>query len=257
MIQLVIPMAGLGSRFLAEGYKTPKPLISIHGVEMYKIVLSNLLDALVSRVVIICPKSFDMKKLEPSLEIATSSEVGIIDIDYLTTGPATTAYISKELLDPDLPLVIANSDQFVDFQVSNFYQHLVNGKHLGAVLTMKDDNPKWSYAEVDSNNLITRIVEKEVISENATVGIYGFSHARDFFEAYERMIAANFRVNGEFYVAPSFQFSPSFNSRGVLAIDLGPVGEVMHGLGIPADLEEFLRTDVSRVAAINARAIFS
>jgi NDP-sugar pyrophosphorylase family protein len=256
VIQLVIPMAGLGSRFTAAGFTIPKPLIPVHGVEMYKLVLSNLISSQVARIVLICPRSFGMKRLEPQLTRATSAEVTIVEIEALTSGPASTVNLAKGELNLSEPLVIANSDQYVDFLVDDFYKTLLGGDYLGAVLTMQDDDPKWSYAEVDSACLIRRVVEKEVISTHATVGIYGFSVARDFFEAYDSMTEADFRVNGEFYVAPSYEFSPKFQSPGAKAIDLGPVGSVMYGLGIPKDLETFIAQPLSKQACENASILF-
>lgn len=256
MIQLVVPMAGLGSRFKSAGFSTPKPLIPVHGVEMYKLVLSNLISPVVSKIILICPSSFDMKGLETELSAATSTKVAIIEVDALTSGPASTVNLSRGELDLEKPLVIANSDQYVNFNVANFYSSLIKGAHLGAVLTMQDDDPKWSYAEIDEKGVILRVVEKEVISKFATVGIYGFSIAADFFEAYDNMVLRDFKVNGEFYVAPAYEFSPKFRHPGAIAIDLGPVGSVMYGLGIPEDLERFLKQPISARACAKAEVLF-
>lgn len=256
MIQLVVPMAGLGSRFVAAGYSTPKPLIPVHGVEMYKLVLSNLLSKEVSRVVLVCPKAFGMKRIEVELSTFTNCKVTVLEIESLTSGPASTVNLAKNELDPDSPLVIANSDQYVNFNVESFYKTLLENKYLGTILTMQDDDPKWSYAEVLPTGIISRVVEKEVISPYATVGIYGFCRAGDFFEAYDAMTDAGFKVNGEYYVAPSYEFSPKFDTPGALALDLGPVGSVMFGLGIPQDLEAFLANRISHEACNAAAALF-
>lgn len=257
MIQLVVPMAGLGSRFRTAGYTTPKPLIEVHGVEMYRLVISNLFSEQIDRIVLITPSSFQMKHLESSLSSCLGLEVSVVEVDGLTSGPATTVSLALDLLDLDMPLVVANSDQYVAFDPTSFYDALENSGDMGVILTMRDNDPKWSYAQLGSGGRVTRIVEKEVISDMATVGIYGFRSARDFLTAYEAMVESDFRVNGEFYVAPAYEFSPGFKSPGVSVFDLGPVGEVMFGLGIPQDLNAFIATDISKRASAKATELFS
>ena len=257
MIQLVIPMAGLGSRFRAQGYTVPKPLIQIHGIEMYKLVLANLFSTQLDRVVLICPTSFQMKSLEPELSSKLGIKVNVIEVDGLTTGPAATVALARDLLDPTLPLVIANSDQYVAFEPDGFYSQVEQPENHGIVLTMRDDDPKWSYVSLNANGMIERVVEKQVISDIATVGIYGFKAAEDFLHAFDAMVNAGFMVNGEHYVAPAYEFLPEFKS-GVIGIhDLGPVGQVMFGLGIPEDLERFLELDVSHRAAERSKKLFA
>jgi dTDP-glucose pyrophosphorylase len=249
-------MAGLGSRFRARGYETPKPLIPIHGVEMYKVVLANLFSSQVSRVVLLCPTTFKMKNLEVDLSSKLGVQVTVVEVEGLTSGPAATVALARDLLDPKLPLVIANSDQFVAFQPDSFYSELENSNLQGIILTMRDLDPKWSYVALDDNQKVTRVVEKQVISDFATVGIYGFKYCSSFLAAFDAMVDADFRVNGEHYVAPAYEFMPQFES-GVIGIhDLGPVGEVMFGLGIPEDLEGFLVQEISSVAADQAKELF-
>lgn len=257
MIQLVIPMAGLGSRFRAQGYDVPKPLIQIHGIEMYKVVLANLFSTQLDRVILICPTSFKMKSLEAELSSKLSVKVTIIEVDHLTTGPAATVALARDLLDPELPLVIANSDQYVAFDPEGFYSQIQHSQNRGIVLTMRDDDPKWSYVSLDAHGMIERVVEKQVISDIATVGIYGFKAAGDFFQAFDSMVDAGFMVNGEHYVAPAYEFLQDFKSGVVGIHDLGPVGEVMFGLGIPEDLESFLELDVSYRAADKSKQLFA
>lgn len=257
MIQLVIPMAGLGSRFRAQGYTVPKPLIKIHGIEMYKVVLANLYSTQLDRVILLCPTSFNMKSLEGKLSRSLGLDVRIMEVDRLTSGPAATVSLARGLLDPEMPLVIANSDQYVTFEPDGFYADIQQSNNRGLVLTMRDNDPKWSYVSVNAHNMIERVVEKQVISDLATVGIYGFKRTGDFFQAFDAMVSAGLMVNGEHYVAPAYEFLPEFKS-GIIGIqDLGPVGQVMFGLGIPEDLQSFLMLDVSRQAAERAKRLFS
>ena len=133
--------------------------------------------------------------------------------------------------------MIANCDQYIDFDINN-YEWLESDKD-GYIMTMKANDPKWSYIGVDKNNEVYKVIEKEVISDEATVGIYNFKMGRDFIKAAEKMIKKNDRVNNEFYVAPVYNYMIE-NKLKVGYFNIGSVGKGMHGLGTPEDLEDFL-----------------
>lgn len=256
MIQLVIPMAGLGSRFKDAGYEIPKPLLPIHGEEMYKVVLENLMSPEVSKVVLITPKRFNFGPLADGLSKSLGVETVVIEVDSITEGAAISVSLSRNYLDENLPIVTANSDQYVDFEAREFYLELLTQEEIGLVLTMQDSDPKWSFAKVGNSGRIVEIQEKKPISSNATVGIYGFKRAGDLFEAIDKMVQADDRTNGEFYVAPAYGYLEGFSEFGAGIWDLGPVGEVMHGIGIPADYEAFLALPISQRASERARELF-
>ena len=109
----------------------------------------------------------------------------------------------------------------------------------GLIMTMKADDPKWSFVGVSDDGMVSRVVEKEVISDDATVGIYNYKQGKDFVTAAKNMISKNLRVNGEFYVAPAYnEFISSGGMIGFYNID--DEGTGMHGLGTPTDLDLFL-----------------
>lgn len=254
-IQLVVPMAGLGSRFATAGYSQVKPLLPIHGQEMYKVVLANLMSPDVGRIVLVAPTTFELSKRESDMEAALRVPVTIVEIDYLTDGPASTVELSRPHLDPDLPVVTANSDQYVDADLSDFYRKVGSGTCSGVILTMGDDSPKWSYVRTNEAGQVTLIREKEVISNEATVGIYGFASARSLFSSITSMKSGGNKVNGEYYVAPAYDFLLG-EPGGVLTSYLGHVGTVMHGLGVPEDYERFLNNGTSIKAASTAETLF-
>jgi hypothetical protein len=103
---------------------------------------------------------------------------------------------------------------------------------------MTADDPKWSYVRFDDAGLITEVVEKRVISTEATVGIYNFRRGSDFVAAAERMIEHDLRVNGEFYVAPVYNQLIA-DGRRISYVNVGAEGDGMYGMGIPADLQIF------------------
>ncbi len=138
-------------------------------------------------------------------------------------------------MDPDAPLIIANSDQWVDHDINAHLAQLRRHDLDGLIMTMTADDPKWSFVELDGDR-VTNVVEKEVVSSEATVGIYTFARAREYFDGARAMIAADKRVNGEFYVAPVYNELIAGGAR--IGIDnVGVDGGGMYGLGTPVDYE--------------------
>jgi NDP-sugar pyrophosphorylase family protein len=248
MLTVVIPMAGRGSRFAEVGYEKPKPLLPVHGVPMIEVVVRNLTPREPSRFVFICRREHvDQYGFVPALrDVAPGCE--IITVDQVTEGAACTVMLAERAVDPEDVLVIANSDQWVDCDIEAHLALLRNQGLDGLIMTMTADDPKWSFVELDSHELVTNVVEKEVVSNEATVGIYTFARAGDFFRSAKAMIAAEKRVNGEFYVAPAY--NELIAEGASIGIDnVGSEGAGMYGLGTPNDYEAFLRLPVSHRAA--------
>jgi dTDP-glucose pyrophosphorylase len=140
--------------------------------------------------------------------------------------------------------MLANSDQWVDVQIERYLDSMDRNRADGLIMTMKANDPKWSFVGLDKSNFVTRVVEKEVISDEATVGIYNFRRGADFVRAADQMIAKNLRVNGEFYVAPVYNQLIDEGAR-IAIYNVGSEGQGMYGLGIPKDLDLFLANPVS------------
>jgi NDP-sugar pyrophosphorylase family protein len=233
-------MAGTGSRFKSAGYTTLKPLLPIGRIKMIELVIENLDSPAVSKIVLVALSDVIQSASLSDLSARYQNRIEIVSIDSLTDGPATTCMLARANLNEDDPLVIANSDQFLDVSMSQEYEEW---NEDGFVWCMNDDDPKWSYARLDENNNLVEIIEKVVISNLATCGVYGFAKAKYFFDAYIEMSARNDRTNGELYVAPTYNY---LSSRGlkIRAKSLGKTATVMHGLGVPDDYETFLKTDI-------------
>jgi dTDP-glucose pyrophosphorylase len=253
-IQLVIPMAGLGSRFYEAGYSLPKPLLPIHGVPMYKVVIANLMHESVSSITIVCPKKWGLGESIRALSAPLRVPVNVVEIDYITQGPAQTVMLAEPFLDPNLPVVTANSDQYIEADLGNFYASMSEKAVSGAILCMEDSDPKWSYVKLSSDGFVSEVKEKVVISPLATVGVYGFKTATLMLAAFGKMLQAKDTSLGEYYVAPSYLYLIR-QGHLIAAKNLGPVGEIMHGLGVPADYEIFLRKRVSGFAKDKAIAL--
>ena len=237
LLTIVVPMAGHGSRFSQAGYTDPKPLISVLGQPMIKLVIDNLTPSRPHRFVFVCQRDhIEQYQLSEKLETWAPGCVTVA-LDGVTEGAACTVLAARQFIS-DGPLMIANSDQYVEILIDDYLAAQGDGVD-GLIMTMTADDPKWSYAGLDAGGRVTRVVEKEVISDQATVGIYNFARGSDFIEGTERMIAAEKRVNGEFYVAPVYNELIEAGAR-VEVYNIGPLGDLMHGLGTPADLDAYL-----------------
>lgn len=247
MINIVIPMAGAGSRFVQEGYKDPKPLIPIGGVPMIKVVINNLRPICEHRFIFICQKAHieDYRLLERLSEWAPNSR--IVSVDGVTEGAACTVLKARNLINNDFPLMIANSDQYVDIDINEYLSKMESSGLDGQIMTMTASDSKWSFVELSDDNAVLRVVEKEVISNEATVGIYNFARGRDFVSAAEEMITKNERVNNEFYVAPTYN-KLIISGKKIGIFNIGKVADGMYGLGVPSDLEFFLSLPLHKKA---------
>jgi len=240
MLNIVVPIAGRGSRFVAKGYDMPKPLIPIHGVPMIQVVHKNLKPACGHRFIFLCLQEHidkyaidkQLRSFDPSCEIVTVKSV--------TEGAACTVLLAAEYFNNDDPLMIANGDQLIDININDYLN--VNGYQDGFIMTMWADDPKWSYLRLNADNEIVEVVEKKVISNEATVGIYNYTQGRLFFEAAKKMILKDFRVNNEFYVAPAYNELIQ-NGSIIGYYNIGKEYAGMHGLGTPEDLEHYLKVN--------------
>ena len=238
MINIVIPMAGQGSRFVKAGYEKPKPFIDVDGKPMIVRVLENLAypDA---RYILIARREHMEKEKELVKQIEKEFNAIFIPIDKLTEGTACTVLYARKYINNQEPLLIANSDQIVDMNIADFIDDC-KGRNLdGSILTFIDhhQDPKWSFAKLDENNLVTEVKEKVVISEFATVGIYLYSKGKEFVDASVDMIIENDRVNNEFYTCPTYNYAINEGLKiGIYNIKF----EQMNGIGTPEDLNLYL-----------------
>lgn len=237
MLTIIIPMAGHGSRFSVAGYKKPKPLIDVRGQPMIQRVIQNLTPSRPHRFVFICQaRHLAEYGLEQKLSLWAPG-CAVVATEGVTEGAACTVLLARDYIDAG-PLMIANSDQYLDIDI-DIYLAAGDAASDGLIMTMTANDPKWSFVARDVSGWVSRVVEKEVISDEATVGVYNFSRGEDFVRAAEEMIARDLRVNGEFYVAPAYNLMIEKGGR-IGVFNVGLVGETMHGLGTPSDLDAFL-----------------
>lgn len=236
MINIVLPMAGAGRRFAEAGYELPKPFIDVHGKPMIERVLENLYFP-EAQFVLIAQKEHMLRFNNVFTRLGQQYPVQVLTVNRLTEGATCTVLTAARAINNEIPIIIANSDQILDIDVKKFVSDSDNRGLDGSILTFWANDPKWSFAEVINSGLVTRVVEKQVISEHATAGLYYFRRGRDFLHAAVDMIVRNDRVNNEFYVAPTYNYAIRAGARiGIYEMDVS----AMHGLGTPADLQLYL-----------------
>jgi beta-phosphoglucomutase-like phosphatase (HAD superfamily)/dTDP-glucose pyrophosphorylase len=232
-MNVVIPMAGAGSRFASQGYTFPKPLIEVDGKPMIQVVVENLnIDA--QYTFIVQKDHYEKYSLQYLLNLIAPN-CNIIQVEGVTEGAACTTLLAKEYIDNDYPLLMANSDQFVEWN-SNECLYAFNADGVdGGILTFKSTHPKWSYAKINDDGFVSEVAEKKPISDNATVGIYFWSKGSSYVKYAEQMIENNIRTNNEFYVCPVYNEAIK-DGKKIRIKDI----KKMWGIGTPEDLNYFL-----------------
>ncbi len=237
-MNIVIPMAGRGSRFVQAGIDVPKPLINVRGKPMYAWAVDSLPLSLAGKVIFIClDEHLQTQDLESDIRsrYAQLNPV-ILSLNQVTEGQACTVLEARDLINNDEPLLIYNADTFCRTSLGQTWDQ-VNGDIAGFIGIFQAPGDKWSFARLDESDRVVETAEKRRISEWATTGLYYFSRGSDFVRHADEMIAANDRVNGEFYVAPVYNRMIAAGAH-----IKGDKAEAVWVLGTPEDLAHFEET---------------
>jgi|TARA_R110000868_G_scaffold88987_2_gene247919 NDP-sugar pyrophosphorylase family protein len=240
-MKILIPMAGEGSRFAKEGYTFPKPLIDVNGKPMIQTVVENL-DFDAEYIFLVRKEHLETYVgLQSTLDRITDGKFKIVEVDKLTEGAACTALLAREHIDNDDDLLIANSDQFIEYAPENFKTLKEMTDADAIVYTFEAVHPKWSFVKTNARGVITEVAEKNPISNIATCGIYWYRKGSDFVKYADQMIEKNIRVNNEFYIAPVYN---ELIGDGKKLIPF--FVHSMWGIGTPEDLHSFLNEGPKR-----------
>ena len=233
-MNVLIPMAGAGSRFAAAGYTFPKPLIEVNGKPMIQVVVENL-NVEAHFIFLVQKEHYEKYNLKQLLNLIAPG-CDIVQVDGLTEGAACTTLLAKDLINTSEPLLMANSDQFVEWNSNECLYGFTADEVDGGIVTFKATHPKWSFARVGDDGFVTEVAEKNPISDNATVGIYYWKQGSDYVKYAEQMIEKNIRTNNEFYVCPVFNEAIGDDKK----IKIKQIDR-MWGIGTPEDLDYFLK----------------
>jgi HAD superfamily hydrolase (TIGR01509 family) len=233
-LNVLIPMAGAGSRFAQQGYTFPKPLIEVNGKPMIQVVVENLnIDA--HYIFIVQEEHYEKYNLKYLLNLIAPG-CDIVQVNGVTEGAACSTLLAKDYINSDAPLVMANSDQYVEWNSNECMYAFTADEIDGGIITFEASHPKWSYAKIGDKGFVSEVAEKKVISNEATVGIYYWKHGSDYVKYAEDMISKDIRVNNEFYVCPVFNQAIEDDKK----IKVKRINK-MWGIGTPEDLENFLK----------------
>jgi NDP-sugar pyrophosphorylase family protein len=254
-MNIVLPAAGLGSRFKNAGINTPKPLIPVLGVPMLIWVLWNFSPKEEDKVWIIGQKQHELENFLSPYFRRFVCEIELINVDGLTDGPAGTLEIGLRRISDSEPIICANTDQYVFADLSGFLRD-AKGPSSGSILTMNASGTAWSYVKRDESGGIAEVAEKVEISNEATVGIYGWSNAELAKSSIKKMRDSEDRVNNEFYVAPSYNYLIE-GGFPVSGVNLGDYGDTVQGIGTPIDYAKFIKCERAKLIAKQMREHFN
>jgi len=235
-MNVLVPMAGAGSRFEQLGYTFPKPLIEVNGKPMIQVVVENLnIDA--KHIFIVQKEHYEKYNLKYLLNLITNNNCEIVQVEGITEGAACTTLLAKKYINGDDPLVIANSDQFIEWDSNEFMYSMIADDIDGGILSFEATHPKWSFAKLGDDGFVSKVAEKKPISNIATVGVYYWRKGSDYVKYAEQMIDKDIRTNKEFYVCPTYNEAIKDGKK----VKVFPI-ERMWGLGTPEDLNRYLES---------------
>jgi HAD superfamily hydrolase (TIGR01509 family) len=233
-LNILIPMAGAGSRFEQAGYTFPKPLIDVNGKPMIQVIVDNL--NMNANYIFVVRKEHRIKYNLDTLLNLIAPNCKIVEVDNVTEGAACTTLLAKEFINNNNPLIMANSDQFVEWDSNEFMYKMIEQKNDAGILCFESTHPKWSFAKIDENGYVKEVAEKKPISNIATVGIYYWAKGSDYVKYAQQMIEKNIRINNEFYVCPVFN-EAILDNKKIKIFNI----KKMWGLGTPEDLDFFVK----------------
>lgn len=190
-LQILMPMGGLGQRFRDQGYDTPKPLIEVDGVAMFQKALAAYDDYPGDkRHLFVIRKDTDEEYALADRIRSLLPDAQIIVLTHNTGGAVETCLIAEEMIDPELPLVIMDCD--ITFDAPLYFEKMKEAvdeaKFDGLLLSFTSSDPRYSFAEVNEEGIVTRTAEKVAISDNALMGAYFFTKAATFLDAAHTLV---------------------------------------------------------------------
>jgi NDP-sugar pyrophosphorylase family protein len=207
---LILPMAGAGSRFSKEGYKTPKPLLDIEGLPMI-IQAVECLPKTSNKIFIGQESHFKKYDIDSKIK-EFYNESKILGIDYITEGQACTCDLAFKNFEIDLekPILISACDNGVYYNMVE-YEKMIEDPEVDIIIWSFSNNPTsklfphmYAWLDVDKNNYIKRVSIKkpfdDVENKHAIIGTMYFKKGTYFKEGLDEIYKTNYRTNGEFYV---------------------------------------------------------
>jgi len=200
IMNIIIPLGGVGERFKNDGYTKPKPLIKIFGKEMIYYLIDNLKIDKDDKIYIIYHHDLDKYNFKEKIHNRYKN-ITLIKLNRVTQGAAETLLYGLNNIDyvnRDKKTVVLDCDTFYTCDVLK-YRNMDDN----VVYCFRDDQDKpiYSYIKFESKNIIKNIREKHKISEYANTGCYCFSSGLTLAKYCDKIINEDIRENNEYYTS--------------------------------------------------------
>jgi capsule biosynthesis phosphatase len=195
---IIIPLGGFGERFKKSGYKNPKALIKIFGKPILYYLLDNLNLQDIDFICIPYNKEYSFYNFEETLiHHYPNIKFKFIELFKNTEGAAETINIALKFIgDIDKPVLCLDADNFYTIDIIKLWDF------KNKIFTFKDLNDTSIYSYVNiQEDIVTDIIEKEKISNNACSGAYGFSSSKQLLKYTQKIIDDKIKQKGEYYTS--------------------------------------------------------
>lgn len=202
-MNIVILMAGAGKDFEDQGHSYPKYLLEIQNKPIIQRVVESL-RSLGDNIICIIRKEDQEKFFLGDMMKILCPDVKIIMVENITKGAVCTALFAIEDINNDEELLVINGDQLIKSNIYTAIADFRNRNLDGGILTFKSVHPRWSFVDLDQNNLVVETSEKRPISNNATAGCYYYKAGRDFVKACFAVVEKDANINGLYYISSTY-----------------------------------------------------
>lgn len=240
-LHIIMPMAGEGSRFLKEGWTTPKPLIDLKGQPLFKHAISSVSDDGIPMKYsfIVRQEHIDKYHIDKGIK-SFLPEANIFSVTKTTRGAVETCLMAESAIEDNDAVLVMDCD--LEFRSEEFLRIIKSLLSLpiekakgGALVSFESNEPRYSYAEVDDEGFVTRTAEKEVISNHALCGAYFFSSGKRFKQIAHRLLQEPVFTKPEYYVSLLFNYLLKDGEK----VWLAPMEEY-YSYGTPEELKQYL-----------------
>lgn len=240
-LHIIMPMAGEGSRFKKEGWTTPKPLIELNGIPLFKHAISSVSADGISLKYsfIVRQEHIDEYKIDEGIK-SFQPDANIFSVLMTTRGAVETCLIAESAIADDDAVIVMDCD--LEFRSTKFIKIIkeilaqsVDEASGGALVSFESNEPRYSYAALDEDGFVTRTAEKEVISNHALCGAYFFSAGRRFKQIAHQLLDEPEFKKPEYYVSLLYNYLLADGEK----VRLAPMEEY-YSYGTPEELKRYL-----------------
>jgi NDP-sugar pyrophosphorylase family protein len=246
----MIPMAGQGKRFIDKGIFVPKPLVVVNGKTLAEHAIDSI--KIPGAMFHFITRNFDNSFYNKQLSMIFSDKLGNNFEEHCIYwehhGAAHSCLFAEGLFKYnnffDMPLIILNCDQILNWDVQDFLNFIEKNDPDGAVILYKSTNPKHSFAKINKRGEISEIIEKVAISDDALVGVHYWKKASDFFESAALLFDKQYWGSSEAYVSETYNF---LIQKGKTILPYYFENDEYISLGTPEDIEEYLQNSNKKI----------